>query len=192
MTGSQTRRFTFVDIALWHRKMIHLSIFNRIDAFWSVLHMYGSLVPSLSYGCYGCVHNVLEATKLNNLQSRLHRSEVSWRIARYFSEHLKGPKGPKHPPRLGRGGIVTLPATQGTFEVHFRVCHLKNATHCECELQLRRCCPKAKAWGKEAREAELTSSVRMNTCSEAPRTTASTDEACANELSYCALFRGPR
>lgn len=75
MTGSQTRRFTFVDIALWHRKMIHLSIFNRIDAFWSVLHMYGSSVPSLSYGCYGCVHNVLEATKLNNLQSRLHRSE---------------------------------------------------------------------------------------------------------------------
>lgn len=36
---------------------------------------------------------------------------------------------------------------------------------CECELQLRRCCPEAKAWRKEAREAELTSSVRMNACS---------------------------
>lgn len=54
-------------------------------------------------------------------------------------------EGQKHRPRCREKKKVMLPATQGTFEVHFRVCHLKNAAHCEREPQPRCCSLKDKS-----------------------------------------------
>lgn len=45
---SQTPRFTFLVNRIWHQKMIHFSIFDRIGSFCSVLQTYQHLVPSLN------------------------------------------------------------------------------------------------------------------------------------------------